>query len=667
MKISQRVKIALSVLTTKNLLGNSLGAVVRNFTEESTFNPRAQLRGITYKAIDKIGMSTSLYEPLVKKANGDAYTNHPVLAVAKNPNPKSNSSDFNHLWAMYYEIYGETFWYLARGESSNKVKEVYLLPPAQIELKVSSGELVGYVLHKNNGQQIPFDPEEIIHDKRANPFNQWRGMSVLERASVYVDTEIITSEFTLNYMKNNASPSGIVTVPNMERSAFKQFTEQWREKYEGPGNAGKTAFIRTEGEKNSQATFQAVGATLKDVDQKITREMAKEDVLMMMEVPKELLGISAPASLGRAGIDSVYYIYNSETINPLMKRLDRIWEKIAKLGGLGAELKGVTHVSPIPEDKVFNLARNEKAVNRWMTVDEVREQEGLDPIPGGNVIVPQNSTPVTDQTKSIKKVVMKPVEKKLGKAEKAEKLNNEQEQFRAELVEKADIYVKQFKSALSKFMGQQEAKVIGNINASSKIYDEWLTNVEEESVALALILTPIIISLMEAQAADVSNFITGEALVMTPEIRKKVDINILKLAGTYNTDTVKALEKTLSQGQAAGESLVKLKKRVEATYQEAKGYRAERIARTESMRASNSTAELVYKNNGFSTVKWFANPGACPICAALDGEIKSIGSNYREIGDVVTGTDGSQMSIGYDNIETPPIHPNCSCSLVPED
>ena len=108
-------------------LGNSLGVVNRNYVKGSSFRPQEQLRGITYKAIDKIGQAISVYEPKVSKKNGDAYEAHPILSLHRQPNPRQNASDFQKLWAMYNEIYGETFWYLARGENTKKIKEVYLV------------------------------------------------------------------------------------------------------------------------------------------------------------------------------------------------------------------------------------------------------------------------------------------------------------------------------------------------------------------------------------------------------------------------------------------------------------------------------------------------------------------------------------------------------------
>jgi len=662
MKLSQRFRNAYRVFTTKQLRNSVNGDVIRNLNSESDFSPRRQLYGITYKAIDKIGSSLSIYEPFVSKRSGDLYVNHPLITLFNNPNKmQKNASDFIHLFGMLFEIYGETFWYLARGENSRKIKEVYLLNPAQMELVIEKGELIGYVMNKIDGNKVPFELDEILHDKRPNPFNEWRGMSVMEKASTYIDTELTTAQFTLSYMQNNASPSGIVSLPDMDRETFKQFAAQWREGYEGPKNAGKTAFIR-----GGQADFKAVGATLKDVDQEITRKMAKNDVLMMLEVPKEMLGMTDNGALGRNTVEAFSYVYNKEKIEPIMRRLDRIYEQIAMMDSNRGEVINVTHESPVPEDKEYEHMLHKDLVNVVLTVNEVREELGYEPIEGGDDLPTTTGTvpPMesSEDSSLSKQVVLK---KSLTKSEQIKKINSEQETFRSKLVETNDLYAKKVKREISKFTQQQEDAVISRIDASKKAYEDWLFSVKDESEALAALLTPTIIELIEAQGEDVANFITGELLTVTPELRKTVEVQIQQIAGVYNTDTITALEKTLTEGQKAGESLVKLKKRVESVYLDAKGYRAERIARTESLKASNRTAEQVYKQNGYAEVEWFINPGACEFCRTYAGRTKKIGSTFTNIGDVITGDSGGTMRIEYADIDTPPLHPNCACSLVP--
>jgi len=660
MNFKDRLSFAYKALTAQNLGQSISGQVLRNYQADQSFSPSRQLVGITYKAIDKIGMSLSTYEPRVIQLGGDIYVNHPLYNLFDNPNPiQKTSTDFIHLYAMLFEIYGETFWYLVKGEMTNKIKEIYLLNPAQIELVIDNGELVGYMLHKNNGEQVPLSLDEIHHDKRPNPFNEWRGMSVMEKASTYIDTEINTARFTLNYIKNNASPSGIVSLPNMDREAFRQFAQQWREGYEGPENAGKTAFIR-----NGQADFKAVGATLKDIDQEITRKMAKDDVLMMLEVPKEILGMTNDSGFGRSTIEAFSYIYNKETIEPLMNRLDNIYEAIwVKQKG---EIIEVEHESPVPEDKTFEHQVHKDLINIAITVNEVREELGYPPIEGGDDLPTTTGTVAPTDPNEEKAYKKKIIFKKAKSKNEIEKLMiQKKEDFRVKLMNTNEKYAKKIKRIISYFATAQENSVIDKINASSKAYEDWLYNVKEDSEELALLLLPVVLELIQEQSVEVANFITGEALEITPQVRKVVEVEMKQIAGVYNTDTLKALEKTITEGQTNNESLVKIKKRVESVYQEAKGYRAERIAKTEANLSGNRTAELIYSQNGYSYVEWYANPNACDFCEMYAGKKKEIGKDFINIGDIISTDKGDTMRIEYRGIDVPPLHPNCACSIVP--
>lgn len=650
MKITDRFKLAVKAFNLDSNLGNSMGTVLRNYAKPAEFRPHQQLQGITYKAIEKISLAVSGYEPKVVRKNGDVYENHPLYNLFNKPNPRQNATDFLTLWSFFYEIYGETFWYKARGESSGKVKELYLLNPAQMELIIDEGELIGYKYHKSAGAQVPFEVDEIIHDKRPNPFNEWRGMSVMERASTYIDTEITTSSFTLNYMKNNASPSGIVSLPNMTKETFQQFASQWREGYEGPDNAGKTAFIRGEG-----VEFKAVGATLKDVDQEITRKMSKEDVLMMFDVPKGLLGVADSKGLGVSDLEPLEYIFAKYNTEPRMKRLDRIYETmLTEQKIIGEQVKDVTHETPIPDDKRFKLETHTAGVNVWMTINEVREQQGLEPIPGGDEL--KENQPITLQAS--KKVVLKKKEAEPTEAEIAEGFRSRGEKIN-------EIYAIKLKRAISKFASGQEKKVISSINAKSKAFEEWLFNLRAESEAMAAILEPLLLELIAEQAKNATNFISGQEFVFGPREREMVSQNIKTISGIYNQKTYEALEATITEGMANGESLVKIKERVEDAYKGPKGPQAELVARTESSRTGNLTVEQVYKQNGYTSKIWFSNPGACEFCQAMDGKVVAIGKDYNQVGDVVEGNDGGFMALNYTNVGTPPLHPNCLCSLIP--
>lgn len=83
------------------------------------------------------------------------------------------------------------------------------------------------------------------------------------------------------------------------------------------------------------------------------------------------------------------------------------------------------------------------------------------------------------------------------------------------------------------------------------------------------------------------------------------------------------------------------------------GWRAERIARTETIRAHNHGAEERYKASGtVEGVMWLGDqPGACKRCRELNGKIIPLGQVFYH--DPTFG-DG-----------LPPRHPSCRCAIKP--
>lgn len=92
-----------------------------------------------------------------------------------------------------------------------------------------------------------------------------------------------------------------------------------------------------------------------------------------------------------------------------------------------------------------------------------------------------------------------------------------------------------------------------------------------------------------------------------------------------------------------GKSVREAAKDVRAIFDNFSGYEAERIARTEIARATNAGAIAGYREMGIAVAEVVANAGACPICAALNGELLP--------------TDKAMQTL--------PRHPNCYCFWIP--
>ena len=116
----------------------------------------------------------------------------------------------------------------------------------------------------------------------------------------------------------------------------------------------------------------------------------------------------------------------------------------------------------------------------------------------------------------------------------------------------------------------------------------------------------------------------------------------LTLAKAINTTTLDAIRKALAEGFAQGESIQQLTKRIEGYFTENVKYRAEMIARTEVISASNEGALHRYELEGIGKSELYPAPDACLECLALAGEYPT--------------SDMHGMI---------PVHPFCKCVALP--
>lgn len=92
---------------------------------------------------------------------------------------------------------------------------------------------------------------------------------------------------------------------------------------------------------------------------------------------------------------------------------------------------------------------------------------------------------------------------------------------------------------------------------------------------------------------------------------------------------------------------------------------AEKIGDRESVQLGAGVARAAWGVLGVSTLVWFANSGACPICQKLDGRVVGIDESFVEESGQITGADDQPTLTAGRNVKYPPIHGACTCDIGP--
>jgi SPP1 gp7 family putative phage head morphogenesis protein len=141
-----------------------------------------------------------------------------------------------------------------------------------------------------------------------------------------------------------------------------------------------------------------------------------------------------------------------------------------------------------------------------------------------------------------------------------------------------------------------------------------------------------------------------------------------KVSKGIDNETDKQIRASLAEGLAAGESIEELTARIETIYGAAASFRAERIARTETIRANNFASEEAWRQSEVVEAKeWFTakDERVCEFCGPMNGRIVNLGEKYFDKGTEYEGSDGGKLKLDFEAIETPPLHGNCRCTLLP--
>jgi SPP1 gp7 family putative phage head morphogenesis protein len=160
--------------------------------------------------------------------------------------------------------------------------------------------------------------------------------------------------------------------------------------------------------------------------------------------------------------------------------------------------------------------------------------------------------------------------------------------------------------------------------------------------------------------------------IENPAVKKWVETYYPRFSENLETVNVFKLREALIEGLKAGEGIPELMNRVNDLFDQWDMRRAELIARTETLRASNRGSLEGYRQSGVvEKLVWitFFDERTCPWCEDMDGTVVGIDDGFFDQGDEYTIADKEgedhTMTLDYEAVESPPLHPDCRCTLAP--
>lgn len=687
----------------KQLLGQGKNVTSLEWLVPGKWNKRRQLQefnGYVHSIVSKFAIDFAKTEfKMLRNINNEwkDVDSHELVEKLQSPNPLQSGFQFLELHAVYMKLAGEAFWYVEKN-GMGKISNIYHLRPDLVSVEIKDdkvGSIKGYQLKLDDGTKENFEPEEVVHSKTANPINPYRGLGIIEAAMTYIQTESFASEWTKNSIFNSGRPSGILNIQGKTmHSQASQLKKKFKQEYSGTKNAGKTLIL----EGYQGVDWVKLGMDLEGIDLSKIKKLTREDLMFMFRVSNTIMGISD--DVNRANSKELRGVWMENEVKPEIDRLvDQIDHSITK--PIYGEKFKLSYNDPNPETVEDRLNEWTQGHNKWLTTNTIiRERNEIlgtttPEIDGGDYIwQPLSLSPMEEPKEEVVGEPNNPddtnnapaqdtytrqnannininvnVPSKKVKKKKSKDLNRYErgEVMRKNLFDAQEKWEKPYMEKVNEVFKIQKSWVL---EGKTKAVSDWSFDKLESTNLWKDKMYPITVELMMEQSKVMFEFVGDDGvegeLELTPEIRKRINDRIERFSEGVDDDTLSAIKEAVAESISQGDPVSKIRKKISDVYDTAMTKRAERIARTETIHASESAQlEAMRQLPSVVAMEWMVNPDACPFCQALNGKIVGLKETFVDLNGSVIAEDGSTFVADYENIQHPPLHVNCRCTTLP--
>ena len=339
--------------------------------------------GWVYAAVSAIANEVATIDLHLYQKKGDEMKEifeHDLLTLLYKVNNFTTKFDHFASTQQYLELAGEAPWLLER----NKAKEivaVYLLRPDKLEIKYDSEKLIGgYTYNVEGGGKLEFEKDDIILIRYPDPVKLLRGCGTLSAVRRTFDIDRYSEEWNKNFFYNSARPDAVLTTDGkLTDEQLERLRKQWEKSYRGLSNSSKLAIFE------AGLKYTPMQLSQKDMDFLEQQKFTRDKILSIFRVPKTVVAITDDVNLANARMAA--YSFAKWTIRPKMKKLvEQLNEFLVPFYGDDLYLD---FTDPVPEDYGAKIKKYVAALGQsgWMTINEVRALENLEPIEGGDAVL----------------------------------------------------------------------------------------------------------------------------------------------------------------------------------------------------------------------------------------------------------------------------------------
>jgi len=292
------------------------------------------------------------------------------------PNEWMTSYDFREMIGLHLVLCGNHFSFINRYRGG--VAELLPFEPQQVTVK-RDGWKLSYEVHTDDGKTQTIPAANMWHI-RGPSWNGWMGLEGVKLARESIGLSMATEENGAMLFRNGSQPSGVLSTdqPQMSKEKADQLRESWQVS-NGGGNALRTAVLWG-GMKWTPMTYP------NDQMQYLeTRKFQVEEICRAFRVMPIMVGYSDKTAT-YASAEQMFIAHVVHTMGPWYARIENsanmnLLTEADRKAGLYVKfvVNGLMRGAAKDRAEFYAKALGSGGSPAWMTQDEVRELEELNP------------------------------------------------------------------------------------------------------------------------------------------------------------------------------------------------------------------------------------------------------------------------------------------------
>lgn len=308
--------------------------------------------------------------------NGKVVLDSRAAKLFRFPNRNLSRSDLWKQTCAWWSLDGEAFWWFGSDYDFGVPKEIFILNPRKMQHVVEDGKVTKWVYTGiDNGLPLVILPDEIVHFKDWNPWNEHRGVSPLVSLGLEMEQDLLAARQNTGLLKEGGVPKGLLKTDQiLTETEAEALARTWDRKY-GHGMKSRVAVLG-KGTEYQQLTFSP--DTLKLYDMK---KWNLYTLLAKYGIPPRVANIQdSKSSLSGTDTDSQFRAFWNFTLIPLLRNFENVLEaQFFKRFNL--QEKGRFNLDMIPELQESEDAQSNRdiaEINAGLkTINEVLRARGM--------------------------------------------------------------------------------------------------------------------------------------------------------------------------------------------------------------------------------------------------------------------------------------------------